>query len=170
MKQLTCFSLLLLFSIFSDTARAQQNLSDTIRRYVKTPTGYFMVLRQGDDVLKHLEDFAAKENVPAASFMGMGFVNVKFGFFNFKTKEYEPKEFKDVELASMTGSIAWQDGKVSLHTHGVVTGKDFTAHGGHMLDAKVGTGSVEITITLQDKKLIRKKEEPLGANVLSLGN
>lgn len=129
-----------------------------------------MVLRQDDDVLKQLEDFATQENIPAASFTGMGFVNVKFGFFNFKTKEYEPKEFKDVELASMTGSIAWQDGKVSLHTHGVVTGKDFKAYGGHMLDAKVGTGSVEITITLHDQKLIRKKEEPLGANVLNLGN
>lgn len=101
MKQLTYTSLLLLFSIFFNTTRAQQNLSDTARRYIKTPTGYFMVLRQDDDVLKQLEDFATQENIPAASFTGMGFVNVKFGFFNFKTKEYEPKEFKDVELASM---------------------------------------------------------------------
>ena len=100
----------------------------------------------------------------------MGFVDAKFGFFNFETKQYEPKEFKGVELASMSGTIAWQDGKVSLHTHGVVTDKDFNAHGGHMLEATVGTGSVEILVTLHDKSLQRIMEQPLGANVLKLEN
>jgi predicted DNA-binding protein with PD1-like motif len=68
----------------------------------------------------------------------------------------------------MTGSVAWQDGKASLHIHGVVTGKDFKAHGGHLLKATVGTGSLEIMFTLHDKQLKRIKEEPLGANVLQL--
>jgi predicted DNA-binding protein with PD1-like motif len=73
-----------------------------------------------------------------------------------------------VELASMQGSIAWQDGKVSLHTHGVVTDKDFKAYGGHLLNAVVGTGSVEILVTVHDKKLERVMEQPLGANVLHI--
>lgn len=98
----------------------------------------------------------------------MGFVNTRFGFFNFDTKEYEPKDFKDVELASFTGSMAWQNGKPSLHSHGVVTGRDFKAYGGHMLAATVSTGSVEITVIVHDKKLERKKDEALGANVLEL--
>ncbi|MFP9098597.1 PCC domain-containing protein [Flavobacterium sp. RHBU_24] len=75
-----------------------------------------------------------------------------------------------MELASLTGSIAWQNGKPSIHAHGVVTGKDFTAHGGHILSGTVGTGSVEISVTVLDKKLERIKEEKLGANVLCLGN
>lgn len=154
--------------IFTHFAAAQQQDSANHVRYIKVPAGYLMVLRQGDDVLAHLEHLAQKEKIPSANYVGMGFVNVTFGFFNFKTKEYEPKEFKDVELASMTGSIAWQDGKVSLHTHGLVTGKDFKAFGGHMLAAAVGTGSVEIMVTLHDKSLQRVKEEPLGANVLNL--
>ncbi|RZK18788.1 MAG: DNA-binding protein [Pedobacter sp.] len=167
MKQLFCL-LLFVLSIFSLKINAQD--SNQAKRYIKTPTGFFMVLRQGDDVLSHLENFALKENIPSATYSGMGFVNAKFGFFNFKTKEYEPKEFSDVELASMTGSIAWQKGKVSLHTHGTVTGKDFKAYGGHLLTAIVGTGSVEITIMVHQQKLERIKEEPLGANVLNLGN
>jgi len=149
---------------------AQGINQDTIKRYIKTPTGFLMVLRQGDDVLAHLENLASQENIPSANFSGMGFVNAKFGFFNFKTKEYEPKEFKDVELASMNGSIAWQNGKASLHMHGVVTGRDFKAYGGHLLAASVGTGSVEIMVTVHQQKLERIKEEPLGANVLNLGN
>ena len=155
-------------TFFYHASTAQDTSQAAIKRYTKVPVGYLMVLRQGDDVLAQLEQLVNAEKIPSANFTGMGFVNVKFGFFNFKTKEYEPKEFNDVELASMTGSIAWQNEKVSLHTHGVVTGKDFKAYGGHMLAATVGTGSVEILVTVSDKKLERVMEQPLGANVLHL--
>jgi predicted DNA-binding protein with PD1-like motif len=147
-----------------------QKTQPDIPRYTKVPAGYLMVLRQGDDILKEIEDMTVKENIPSANFTGMGFVNMTFGFFNFKTKEYEPKEFKDMELANMVGSIAWQNGKPSIHAHGTVTGKNFKAYGGHILSGTVSTGSVEIIVTVHDKQLERVKEEPLGANVLCIGN
>lgn len=143
---------------------------DTIPRYIPTPTGYLMVLRQGDDVFKQIEQLAVNEKIPSASISGMGFVNAKFGFFNFKTKQYEPKALQKVEMASMTGSIAWQNGNVSLHLHGVATGSDFKAYGGHLLAATVDTGSLEVVVIVHPKKLERKLEQPLGANVLQLGN
>jgi predicted DNA-binding protein with PD1-like motif len=165
MKMLSFFVAAMCIASFS-TSFAQS--TDTTQRYIKVPTGYLMVLRQGDQVFSEIEKMAMKENIPAATFTGMGFVNATFGFFNFKTKEYAPKEFKDMELASMTGSVAWQDEKASLHIHGVVTGKDFKAYGGHLLTATVSTGSLEIMVTLHDRQLKRIKEEPLGANVLQL--
>ena len=165
MKALKPFILVILIACCS-TAIAQSH--DTTRRYIKVPAGYLMVLRQGDDVFSQIGKMATVENFPAATFTGMGFVNATFGFFNFKTKKYAPKDFKDMELASMTGSVAWQDGKASMHIHGVVTGKDFKAYGGHLLKATVSTGSLEIMFTLHDKPLKRVKEEPLGANVLQL--
>jgi len=155
------------FTLVICTAMAQNNKPDA-KRYIKVPAGYLMVLRQGDDVLASIEHLAVTEKIPSASFTGMGFVNAKFGFFNFDTKQYEPKEFNGVELASMNGSIAWQEGKASLHTHGIVTDKEFKSYGGHMLAAIVGTGSVEIMIIVHDKPLDRIMEQPLGANVLSL--
>lgn len=157
-----------IFVLIAYNALAQTNNQTT--RYIKVPAGYLMVLRQGDNVLSEIEKLADTEKIPSANFTGMGFVDTKFGFFNFETKQYEPKEFKQVELASMSGTIAWQDGKVSLHTHGVVTDKNFNAYGGHMLEATVGTGSVEILVTLHDKSLQRIMEQPLGANVLKLEN
>lgn len=153
------FSIILL--IAAAEASAQQ-------RYTQTPTGYLMVLRQGDSILQHLEKFAVAENIPSASFTGMGFVNVTFGFFDAKTKQYNPKEFRDVEMSGMLGSIAWQKGKPSIHTHGVVTGRDFVAYGGHILSGTVGTGSLEIAITVHNKRLERERDEELGANVLSV--
>lgn len=137
-------------------------------RYTKTPTGFLMVLRQGDDVFKEIEKMSVAEKIPSASLTGMGFVNARFGFFDFKTKEFKPKDFNDMEMASMSGSIAWQKDKISLHLHGVVTDSNFQAFGGHLLAATVGTGSLEITVLVHDRKLERKLEQPLGANVLQL--
>ncbi len=56
----------------------------------------------------------------------MGFVNITFGFFDFKTKTYNPSDFNGVELASMHGTLAAK-GEVSIHAHGVVTDKKFQA-------------------------------------------
>lgn len=159
--------LILLLAVVTQ-AHAQKTKAD-VARYTKVPSGYLMVLRQGDDILKEIEALATKEDIPSATFTGMGFVNITFGFFDFKTKKYDPKVFKDMELAGLTGSIAWQYGKPSIHAHGVVTGKDFIAHGGHILSGTVSTGSIEIIITVHDKKLERILEQPLGANVLCVG-
>lgn len=38
------------------------------------PAGYLMVLRQGDDILKEIEQLAINENIQSANFTGMGFV------------------------------------------------------------------------------------------------
>lgn len=154
--------------IVAQSINAQNNSEKS--RYTKVPAGYLMVLRQSDDILKELEKLAVNENIPSANFTGMGFVDMTFGFFNFETKQYNPKEFNGMELTSMHGTIAWQNGKPSVHAHGTVTGKDFKAYGGHILSGTVSTGSVEILVTVHDKKLERIKEEPLGANVLCPGN
>lgn len=167
MKLIKYLLLMISFTLITCMAMAQNNKPDA-KRYIKVPAGYLMVLRQGDNVLASIEQLAVTEQLPSASFTGMGFVNATFGFFNFDKKAYEPKTFTGVELASMNGSIAWQAGKVSLHTHGVVTDKEFKSYGGHMLEAVVGTGSVEIMVIVHDKPLDRIMEQPLGANVLSL--
>lgn len=157
---------ILMITLNANAQKTQPNIA----RYTKVPAGYLMVLRQGDDILKEIENLAVAENIPSATFTGIGFVNITFGFFDLKTKKYDPKDFKDMELASLNGSIAWQKGKPSIHAHGVVTGKDFMAYGGHILNGSVSTGSVEIMVTVHDKKLERILEQPLGANVLCVGN
>jgi len=138
-------------------------------RYVETPTGYLMVLRRGDDVIANLEKLAETEKLPSASFTGIGFFSdVTFGFYDFGKKEFAPKTFHDVEVAGMTGSIAWKENKPSVHLHAVAAGRDFNAVGGHVLGAKVGTGSAEITLLVHDRKLERKVDPEIGANVLQL--
>lgn len=159
-----------IFLLIASNALHAQSLKSTCSKFVKVPAGYIMVLREGDNIIKEIELLTMSENIPSASFTGFGFVNMTFGFFNFNTKKYNPKKFSKMELSSMNGSIAWQNGKPSIHAHGTVTGKNFKAYGGHILEGTVSTGSVEITITVHDKKLERIFEEPLGANVLCVGS
>ncbi|WP_027379223.1 PPC domain-containing DNA-binding protein [Chryseobacterium daeguense] len=165
MNFLKAFLLLItILSMNSFSAQQKENC-----RYIKTPTGFLMVLRQGDDVIAHIENLAQKENIPSASFTGIGFASeATFGFYDFNTKKFNPKTFTKVEMGSLTGSIAWNEKGPSIHVHGVATDDKFNTYGGHILSLNVGTGSMEIYITVNDQKLERKVEQPLNANVLQL--
>ncbi len=160
------FLLLLVLATFSGHAQATVS-----KRYTKVPNGYLMVLRQGDDLFRELEKLASQEQIPSANFTGMGFAGaIRFGFYNFETKKFEPRDFQKMELASLNGTIGKQKGSVSIHAHGVVTGRDFKAYGGHILSATVGTGSMEIMVLVHDKTFERQFDSTIGANVLCLEN
>lgn len=158
------FIVLIILIMNNLTAQQKDNC-----RYIKTPTGYLMVLRHGDDVIANIENLAKSEKIPSASFTGIGFASdVTFGFYDFNAKKFDPKTFNKVEMGSLTGSIAWNDQGPSIHVHGVATDDKFNAYGGHILSLRVGTGSMEIYINVNDQKLERKVEQPLNANVLQL--
>ena len=93
---------------FCCESRSQDKTLSSVKRYVKVPAGYLMVLRRNDSVLGQLANFARAEKIPSANFTGMGFVDITFGFFDFETKKYQPRDFKHVELVSMHGTIAWK--------------------------------------------------------------
>lgn len=155
--------------LFGSKARSQTK--STPAKYTKVSSGYLMVLRQGDSVFKEIETFAVKEKIAFASFTGIGFFgHVQFGYFNKDTKEYEPKDYSDVEAVSLTGSIAWENDRPSIHLHGVVGDKDMNTFGGHILRAAVGNGSVEIYIVVDKNKRERKNDPTIGAKVLEVGS
>ena len=148
---------------------AQADAPPRAERYIKTPTGYLMVLRHGDDVLANLEQITAREKIPSASIAGIGFAReATFGFYDFGRKVFDPKTFRNVEVASLTGSLAWKEGKPSIHVHGTVTDGSFGSYGGHLLGMVIGTGSMEITVVLHDRKLERAVDPAIGATVLGL--
>jgi predicted DNA-binding protein with PD1-like motif len=137
-------------------------------KYTATTDGYLLVLKPGDDVLGAIKELAERERIPSGNFSGIGFVTATFGYFNPETKTYEPKEYKDVELASLNGSIAWQNDTASIHAHALATNRKFETFGGHLLAATVGNGTVEVYITVYKQRLQRKKDPAIGANVLQL--
>lgn len=137
-------------------------------RYTKTPSGYLVVLRMGDNAIEELTKLIIAEQIPSASLTAIGFANVKFGFWNKDKKDFDSKVFERVEMASIIGSLAWKEGKPSIHMHGVAGGSSFQAYGGHILDLEVATGSLEMTVIVHDRRLERSIDPCIGANVLGL--
>jgi predicted DNA-binding protein with PD1-like motif len=161
--------ILVLFSLTTGKLKAQQSNDGSICRYLKTSSGYLMVLRESDNVIMEIEKLALVEKIPSCNFSGIGFAQkVTFGFYDFKEKKFNPRTLDRMEMGSLTGSIAWDGKNPSVHIHGVATDDKFNAFGGHILSLIVGTGSMEIYITVNQEKLERKVEQPLNANVLQL--
>lgn len=165
-QALSLLTLTLTLSVMGTQAAAAADLKGKV---MKTPTGYLVVLRHGDNVLQSLEQLARDEQIPSASFVGIGFMSeATFGFYDFQRKQFDPKTFRNVEMANMTGSIAWKEGKPSIHAHGTVTDGSFNGAGGHLLGLTVGTGSCEITVTVYPQRLERFTDPEIQANVLGL--
>jgi predicted DNA-binding protein with PD1-like motif len=139
------------------------------KRYIPTPAGFLMVLRQGDDVFSSLEALMRDEVIPSAVISGFGFVRkATFGFFDFEAKQYRPKAMENLELTNLTGTLAWKDGKPSIHAHGTAGDDSFHAFGGHLLALEVGRGSLEISVLVIPTRLERAADPGIGANVLQL--
>ncbi|MEZ5654053.1 MAG: PPC domain-containing DNA-binding protein [Burkholderiaceae bacterium] len=105
-----------------------------------TEQTHVLALESGDDVLKSLSDYAAGQGLNAARFTGLGaFERVVLGYFDWQRKDYDRIRIEDqVEVVSLIGDIAVdQDGKPSLHPHVVVSRRDGSAWGGHLLEATV---------------------------------
>lgn len=80
---------------------------DDRTRSIATPSSYFMVLRQGGDVLARLEDLMRARGVRSASIVGFGLVaKARFGFFDFDKGDYDPREFEELEITGLTGTLA----------------------------------------------------------------
>lgn len=138
-------------------------------RHLAVPSGFLMVLRQGDDVLAHLAELMRLEDIPSASFSGFGFVeSARFGFFDFARGEYDPGEFQDLEITGFTGTCAWMDAEPSIHAHASGADPHFGLFSGHVLELIVGRGSFEITIAIHPNRLQRALETAIGDKVLQL--
>jgi predicted DNA-binding protein with PD1-like motif len=104
------------------------------------PRTYVVILETGDEVAASLNRFAEDTKPAGSSFKAIGALSsAKVGWFNWQTKKYETAaEFHEqLEVLSLIGDVALKDGKPAVHAHLIVGRKDGTAHGGHLLEARV---------------------------------
>jgi len=65
---------------------------------------------------------------------------------------------EQVEVLSLIGDIALDDGEPKVHAHVVVGKSDGTAHGGHVLEAHVRP-TLEVVLT-ESPRHLRKRFDP----------
>jgi predicted DNA-binding protein with PD1-like motif len=101
---------------------------------------FVLIFQTGDELATDLAKFAEEQKLADASFTAIGgFSSVRLAWFSWETKKYVPSVTLDeqVELLSLIGDVALQDGKPVVHAHAVIGKEDGTAHGGHLLEARI---------------------------------
>jgi uncharacterized protein len=104
------------------------------------PDRYVIVFETGEEVASGLKRFAEENELAGSSFKAIGALSAaKVGWFNWQTKTYEiAAEFTEqIEVLSLIGDVALQDGRPVVHAHLIVGKRDGTAHGGHLIEAFV---------------------------------
>jgi predicted DNA-binding protein with PD1-like motif len=123
-----------------------------------------VVFDVGDEPAAGLKRFAEENGLRGSHFTALGaFQDVTLGWFNWETKEYERIQIREqVELLSLIGNIAHSpDGGITVHAHAVVGRRDGSAHGGHLLEARVRP-ILEVTIAESPAHLRRRHDAHTG--------
>lgn len=130
---------------------------------------FAVVMDTGDEVLACLRDFAKEHRLSAAELSGLGALeDVVLGYFDWQRKDYDRIPIEEqVEVLNLTGNIALKDGEPKLHPHVVVGKADGTAHGGHLLEARVRP-TLEVVITESPAHLRRESDPETGLALIRL--
>jgi len=121
---------------------------------------FVLVCETGDQPVRELLDFARRENLTSGHFTAIGaFEDVTLGYFDWSSKDYiRIPIHEQVEVLSLVGDIAIEGGAPRVHAHAVVGKRDGTAHGGHLLEARVRP-TLEIVL-VQPPGHLRRRFDP----------
>jgi uncharacterized protein len=119
-----------------------------------------LVFEAGEEPIQGLLDFAKRERLTSGHFTAIGaFEDVTLGYFDWSEKDYVRIAIREqVEVLSLVGDIALEGGVPKVHAHVVVGKRDGTAHGGHLLEARVRP-TLEVILT-QPPGHLRRRFDP----------
>jgi predicted DNA-binding protein with PD1-like motif len=120
------------------------------------PRTWALVFDTGDDVVGPLTEFATLHQLTAARFTAIGaFSEATLGYFDWERKDYDRIPIDEqVEVLSLVGDVALDGGQPRIHAHVVVGKHDGTAHGGHLLAARVRP-TLEVMLVESPARLAR---------------
>jgi uncharacterized protein len=131
------------------------------KQIAEQPKTFALILATGDEILDALQNFAKSQKLADSSFKAIGALSyLKLGWFNWETKKYAVavELNEQVELLSLIGDIAVKDDEPQVHAHLVVGRRDGTAHGGHLLKARVRP-TCEVILT-ESPEHLHKEVDP----------
>ncbi|ABR90186.1 Uncharacterized conserved protein [Janthinobacterium sp. Marseille] len=130
---------------------------------------YVLILETGEEVVSQIQRFAKENKLTASRFTAIGaFSSATLGYFDWNQKDYEKIPMNEqVEVLSLIGDIALQDGESKIHAHVVCGKRDGSAHGGHLLEAYVRP-TLEITLTESPSYLKRSFDPESGLCLIDL--
>lgn len=130
---------------------------------------YVLVLEKGEEAASSLLQFAKRERLAASQLTAIGgFSDMVLGFFDRGTKQYKKIPIQEqVEVLSLSGDIALENGEPKVHAHVVVGKADGSAFGGHLLEAHVWP-TLEVLLSEAPAHLQRELDEETGLPLIRL--
>jgi predicted DNA-binding protein with PD1-like motif len=128
-----------------------------------------LVFDVGDEVVSRLSQFASLHQLTAARFTAIGaFSEATLGYFDAKKKAYEKIPVREqVEVLSLIGDVALDGGQPKIHAHVVVGKRDGSAHGGHLLEARVRP-TLEVMLVESPARLARVYDPDSGLALIEI--
>jgi len=123
----------------------------------------------GEEIISQLKAVAREERIPGAALTGLGAVReATLALYDPAERRYVETRFEeDLEIASMTGNLAWLGDEPIPHVHGVLSRTDCTTSAGHVMRAVVSV-TAEVMLTVYPERLTRERDETVGLNLLNL--
>jgi predicted DNA-binding protein with PD1-like motif len=130
---------------------------------------FAIVFNTGDEVVNGLLAFAKEKGLAGSHFTAIGALSdITVGFFDWDKKDYQKLQISEqVEVLSLIGDIALNDGEPKVHAHVVVSKSDGTAHGGHLMEARVRP-TLEVIVVELPQHLVRKTDDETGLALIDL--
>ena len=128
-----------------------------------------LVFDAGDEVVSALSRFASLHQLTAARFTAIGaFSEATLGYFDPENKAYEKIPVREqVEVLSLIGDVALDAGQPKIHAHVVVGKRDGSAHGGHLLEARVRP-TLEVMLVESPARLARIFDPDSGLALIAI--
>ncbi len=129
-----------------------------------------LVFETGDEVVSTLTQFAKEHGISGAHFTAIGaFSDATTGYYDWQKKNYlRTPIHEQVEVVSLVGDIALDNGDPKVHAHVVVGKSNGSAMGGHLLEAHVRP-TLELVLQDSGQAWKRKFDPESGLALIDLG-
>jgi len=130
---------------------------------------FALVFEIDDDPIAGLLEFARSQNLAASHFTGIGaFRDATLAYFDWERKTFVEIPIREqVEVLTLAGDIALEDGRPKIHAHVVVGKRDGSAHGGHLKSARVRP-TLEVVLVESPAHLRRRIDPTTGLALIDL--
>jgi predicted DNA-binding protein with PD1-like motif len=121
---------------------------------------FALIFEAGDEAMAGLREFARQHQLGAARFTAIGaFQEATLGYFDWQSKDYRKIPVREqVEVLSLVGDVAQQDGEPKVHAHVVLGRFDGSTRGGHLLEGHVRP-TLEVML-VESPAHLRKEHDP----------
>jgi NADP-dependent 3-hydroxy acid dehydrogenase YdfG len=105
----------------------------------KLESAIVLIFETGEEFVATLTHFTKENRISSGHFTGIGaFSEASIGYFDWEKKDYPRNEVKEqVEVVSLVGDIALDEGSPKVHAHIVMGRRDGSAWAGHLMSGRV---------------------------------